>query len=41
MALAGESLTEMTNLSSEGNELREGTQLPGEHSEYSQSREHE
>merc|ERR1719422_2547716 len=28
----------MTNLSSEGNELREGTQLPGE---YSQSREHE
>ena len=37
--IAGESLTEMTNLSSEGSELREGTQFPGEHSEY--NREHE
>ena len=45
VSLAGESLTEMTNLSSEGSESREDrqlTQLPGtEHSDFSQSRDHE
>ena len=39
--LSGESLAEMTNLSSEGSELREGVQLPGDPADFSQGREHE
>lgn len=37
----GESLAEMTNLSSEGSELREGVQLPGDPADFSQARDHE
>lgn len=37
----GESLAEMTNLSSEGSELREGVQLPGDPADFSQPRDHE
>ena len=39
--VTGESLTEMTNLSSEGSDLREGTQAPPEHSDFSQDRDRE
>lgn len=37
----GESLAEMTNLSSEGSELREGVQLPSDPADFSNGREHE
>jgi len=37
----GESLAEMTNLSTEGSDLREGVQLPVDPTDFSQTREHE